>query len=109
MNTVELDSFADFESQSAALREELIQKKSAAAFRLSPLLFRGHAKASWRLETTLERYTSRSYSMGDYYRIMEAVRPAVESFTERRWYLPHEDSVDESLPQVLQVTNSWFT
>lgn len=99
MNIVELDSFADFEMQSAALREELIRKKGTAAFRLSPLLFRGHARASWRLETTLARYTCCSYSMRDYYRVMEAVRPAVESFTERRWDLPHDYSFDESIPQ----------
>jgi len=99
MNIVELNSFTHFEMKSAALREELIRKKGTAGFRLSPLLFRGYAKASWRLETTLERYTCRSYSMEDYYRVMEAVRPAVESCTERRWDLPHEYSFDESIPQ----------
>ena len=102
MNTVELNIFADFERQAAALREELIRKKGAAAFRLSPLLFRGHAKASWRLETTLERYTRRVYSTRDYYRAMEGIRPAVESFTQRQWDLPHEYSIDESFPQAPQ-------
>ncbi len=98
MNTVELHTFADFEKQAAALREKLIQKNGAARFRLSPLLFRGHAKASWRLETSLERYTRRTYSMQDYYRVMEGVRPAVESFTQRGWDLPHGYSNDDWPP-----------
>lgn len=99
MNIVELDSFERFEMKSATLHEELIRKKGTAGSKLSPLLFRGHAKASWRLKTTLERYTCRSYSMEDYYRVMEAVRPAVQSFTERRWDLPHEYSFDGPFPQ----------
>lgn len=48
-------------------------------------LFRGQARASWPLRTTLERYTERPYTMRDYWELIRNVRNHVESVTETRW------------------------
>ncbi len=102
MNTVELATFVDFEKEVALLLENLKKKRGKSVMSLSPLLFRGHSKTSWKLETSLERYSSRRYSMKEYYRTMLGVRPAVESFTEKSWDLRPEYTMDESVPQAPQ-------
>ena len=54
---------------------------------VSPLIYRGHAKAKWELETALERYVG-SMSLEDYYLKVLEVRPEIESFTESSWEIP---------------------
>lgn len=102
MNIVELATFEQFEREVASLLEDLKRQRGESGMLLSPLLFRGHSKASWELKTTLERYSPRQYSMKDYYRVMLSVRPAVESFTDKSWNLNHEYTLDESFPQAPQ-------
>jgi hypothetical protein len=43
--------------------------------------FRGHAKACWKLETTLERYSTRSFSFKEYYKIILKILPEVEGLS----------------------------
>ena len=53
---------------------------------ISPPLFRGQSMACWPLETTLERYTERPYTMREYYELIRNyVKSPVESVTEKRW------------------------
>ncbi len=52
------------------------------------LLFRGQEKASWELETTLERYvkdkkvTKQEYTWRDYWEILKAIKPDIYSLAE---------------------------
>jgi hypothetical protein len=98
LNEVELHTWEDFEAEITSLLDTVRKKRAETKMYGSRLLFRGHANASWKLDTTLERYTSQQYSMRDYYNLIRGVRPAVESFTERDWNLSEEYSIDESIP-----------
>ncbi len=58
---------------------------------ISDILFRGHAKKEWKLETTLERFVEKkkcikkSFSWKDYHRILHSVNPIVSSYTENKY------------------------
>src|SRR5262249_45635950 len=51
-------------------------------------IFRGHANASWKLQTTLERFSVSLVDVHDYHRTIRSVRPAVVSLTEKNWDIP---------------------
>lgn len=102
METIKLTNFSDFESQASALHKLYIEKKGEHQFNISPLLFRGQANSSWKLETTLERHTSRRYSTAEYYRLMQITRHKVESFTAKKWALPDKFEDDQLAPHAPQ-------
>jgi hypothetical protein len=54
------------------------------------LLFRGQSDAGWRLQTTLERYSSFPLTFQDYFRHALAIKPQIEAYTDRTW------DIDES-------------
>jgi hypothetical protein len=64
------------------------------------LLFRGQACASWKLETTLERYSSKEFTEDEYYKIVLEVKPAAESYTGKRWELLNVCPETDSNPMV---------
>lgn len=62
---------------------------------VSPLLFRGHSRESWKLETTLERFVRgkdvpQEFSWNGYHRILLAARSGINSFTEKSYQMPDE-------------------
>lgn len=77
-----------------AFQTELEKLKSFVATELGdrrpgyPLLFRGQVNPDWKLEPTLDRLGRGNFTVSDYYRKMYAGRPAIESFTGKRWDLP---------------------
>jgi len=97
MKEVTLATFEEFESQANVLLEDWKKKRSEKGGYFSPVLFRGQAKASDELKTSLEWHSSKQYSPEDYWEVMRAVRPTVESFTEKRWpfhaHYRHDDGV----------------
>ncbi len=101
MKEKKIDRWEDFEIEISSIFESIKKKRAETRMPVSHPLFRGHANACWKLETTLERYTARPYTMRDYYKVIRAVRPAVESFTERSWNLSddYDDyDIDEEFP-----------
>jgi len=62
------------------------------------LLFRGQACAAWKLETTLERYSSKEFTEDEYYQVVLEVKPAAESYTGKRWELTNARSEIDSNP-----------
>ena len=53
-----------------------------------PWLFRGLGNSCWDLKTTLERSYPDERSFLNYYRKIFAAKPALETFTGRRWEIP---------------------
>lgn len=53
----------------------------------SPMLFRGQRSSSWRLASTLERARERMLYK-DYYRIIDKIRPQIESLVGGDWPIP---------------------
>jgi len=54
-------------------------------------IFRGQPDASWGLETSLERFMGQNQNMFDYFRMIEKIRPEIETFIDRTWELPNQD------------------
>jgi len=59
----------------------------------SPLLFRGHADAEWKLQTTLERRNTSNMLFRDYYLAISRIKPQIEAFTKQLWGTPDIMSV----------------
>jgi hypothetical protein len=89
-----VSSLREIEEISDALRREDEAKKPDKYSHISPLLFRGHARTSWSLETTLERAGKPNLPLDSYLRYMARVKPAVEAMIDRqfpfRWENPEE-------------------
>jgi hypothetical protein len=62
-------------------------KKDKYPLTVSTPLFRGQSNASWKLKTTLERFTDRTFDMFEYFKTIRAVKPAVVSITGKEWDL----------------------
>jgi hypothetical protein len=58
------------------------------------LVFRGQANSGWRLSATLERTQGRML-FKDYCRIIERIKPQIESLTSMQWEIPEYPEVEE--------------
>lgn len=96
MQEKSLTSLAELESEIGAIRQ-LIQTKRRRPYQvLSKPLFRGHADESWKLTTTLQRYTDRQYSVLGYNRLLCATACAAASLTDKSWPIEYEPQLEES-------------
>lgn len=90
-----VDSLKDIEKIAADLIAETREGKPHELSYVSPVLFRGQSRASFRLETTLERFGLANLGFADYVRYLGKVKPAIESLLERRfaftWNAPEEE------------------
>lgn len=62
------------------------------------ILYRGHSSASWKLETTLERFTKKIHSWKSYYSVLRSVESKVSSFTNNTYTLPDFAVSDSPTP-----------
>lgn len=91
MKTIDLDSWEHFEKTvSSSFTEWQKLKTDKSPYYVSNLIFRGHADASWKLQTTLERFSTRMFNAEDYYQTIRSVRPAVVSLTGQPWDIPEK-------------------
>jgi hypothetical protein len=49
--------------------------------------FRGHARASWKLRTTLERYSTKNFGIKEYYKIILKILPEVEGLSSHEFHV----------------------
>ena len=85
-----LANWEAFENEIDSLFENIKKKRSQTQLPVSTPIFRGLAAQSWCLTTTLERYSNKEYPVEEYYKIMRGIKPALESFMEKRWDLAEE-------------------
>ena len=85
MEVVNLQSWEDFQRQLDALQEYRRHLSPDSSTYISPFLFRGQSNSEWSLTTTLERYIDGSMSLGDYYRVVSAIKAQVETYTDKTW------------------------
>jgi len=90
MQQVKLESWSAFEGaiQKVSLARQDLEQRNHQD--LPALLFRGLGSSEWGLETTLERpHPSEpcggTLGLRGYYRVIEASKPAIETFSGRRW------------------------
>ena len=80
-----LKSFNGLEKEVELLRELIEGNRRHKYQVLSNVLFRGQHNANWKLETTLERYTDKTFTVGLYDSILNSIYPATASFTGKEW------------------------
>src|SRR5712691_9834538 len=85
MKQIDLTTWEEFEGQVTRLARERSDRKSATEFYISEYLFRGQSDSAWPRITTLERFTNRLLTLEQYYRILCATKPQVETFTGATW------------------------
>ena len=88
-----VESWSDFEGQIRRLTMPVVNQPETTP-RSRPWLFRGLGNSCWGLETTLERSypnerCDETLSLQKYYKKILAAKPAVETFSGRRWELPN--------------------
>ena len=85
MEEADLRYWEEFEARVSQLGSERAARLSATNSYISEYLFRGQSDSSWRLITTLERHTRRLLTMKEYYRVLCAAKPQIETFTGATW------------------------
>ena len=88
MGEVRLQDWKSFEEIIRALFDQLNDSRVTARSGVSEPLFRGQQLASWHLTTTLERFVKDEVPVEGYYRTIRAVKPTIESFTDKTWNVP---------------------
>jgi hypothetical protein len=64
------------------------------------VVFRGHADAVWELESTLERASSRDWTLRDYLDLSARIRPFIETYYPLPFSTPTRDEVYEWLKNI---------
>ena len=89
MNKIDLDTWEDFEGWISKLDGINFERRMEGGGRyVSKQLYRGQSNSKWDLTTSLERYISGSMTMEEYYRVLRATKPQVETFTGLTWDMP---------------------
>ena len=83
VNEVPVKDWASFEAQATRVLEDFEARKKAGTGHMSDPLFRGQADQSWPLVTTLERFSTKPWSVTRYHRLLLSIAPAVVSLTSR--------------------------
>ncbi len=95
MQTIDFESWDEFEKKIPSFFDQENKLNGSTP------LFRGQSNASWKLETTLERFTKQTlqtFSTHDYYKIIRRVKPAIVSITEKEWGLRRfKESLEDKL------------
>lgn len=85
METNKLHNLNELETKVTELRNSLKNNRSHEYQVISNSLFRGQSNSNWGLETTLERYTEKEYSVPMYNTTLWAIAPAISAFTDKEW------------------------
>jgi hypothetical protein len=85
LDVKELGSWEAFESEIEGLFSAVKNRRSETDTYVSEPLFRGLADSNWGLQTTLERYSAKEYTVRPYFEIIRGVRPEAQSFTGKTW------------------------
>lgn len=92
---VVVNDWESFEAEVTRILDDFEARRGTGKGYFSHPLFRGQADHRWRLMTTLERFSTKPWSIKSYYRLLLTVAPAVNSLTPRAWALDPHLEVDE--------------
>ena len=70
-------------------------RKAEIGSTYSDLLFRGQVCESWKLETTIERYINKDFTIDEYHTYLQLVLPAFSAYTEKTWQLETNPPIDD--------------
>lgn len=69
---------------------------------MSEPLFRGQSRASWSLKSTLDRYKEQPVKFDAYTSYLSRVKPAIESFTERKFTFERDNADTQQITAMLR-------
>jgi FRG domain len=75
--------------------EEIHKLEGPTSGSWDEIWFRGQGNAEWSLKTTLERRTGGLESVRDYLRLINRIKPAVETFTDSTWMMPSTPEIEQ--------------
>ncbi|BBO73444.1 FRG domain-containing protein [Desulfosarcina widdelii] len=94
MKTINLTSWCEFPAAIDTVKKEFGEYKiegSGITYR-NRVLYRGQTDSDWKLETTLERVSARTWTILDYAQAVVRCTPRIETFTEKEWNTtPYEE------------------
>lgn len=102
MEEQKLDTWEKFEEIIAEEFLWLENKKKDTSLWISDTLFRGQRNAKWRLETTLERFSSQkklnttNFNWKSYDHILRSINPEFSTFTEKNFKV--DDYTEDNIP-----------
>jgi hypothetical protein len=96
MKEVPVKDWVSFEAEVTRIFDGFEASRIAAKGYMSHPLFRGQADHHWPLVTTLERFSNKPWSVKSYYKLILSVLPAVNSLTQRAWFIDPNLEVNES-------------
>lgn len=88
MQVRDLSTWEECEEQLRSLHSDRTQRREGTSLHVSDLLFRGHRDHAWKLETTLERQRKGALSLRQYYRLISAARPQIQTVLGSTWDVP---------------------
>lgn len=92
---VSVKDWESFEARATGTLEDFKVRRAAGNGYFSDPLFRGHADRSFSLVTTLERFSTKPWSVKRYHELMLSIAPDVISLTSKDWGLDQAQIVDE--------------
>ena len=75
--------------------EDIKSNKSQTVTWYSGLLFRGHSCESWKLDSTLERYIDKQFSIKKYHLCLLKLLPVFVAYTGKEWPLETSSSIND--------------
>ena len=97
MNEMKLKNWEEFEAEYQKMHKENLERQANSGGHFSDILFRGQANSIWKLKTTLERFTKKTYSVGHYNNLLGIVKNKIESFTNNIWQHEDYDSLNKKI------------
>jgi len=90
MQDINVDTWEEFE-------EQLKVRQRSVGSGGSPLLFRGQGDSTWPLKTTLERSGGDGMRLRQYYQVISAITPEIETLTGAEWDVPQYPEIERSM------------
>ena len=97
MTTKDLDTWDQFSEEINNIRDQYGTHTSGDVEVENRILFRGHADAEWKLETTLERSSRRDWGILKYMNIAQSCVPRLESTTSQTWNIPEWPELEKTI------------
>lgn len=90
-----LNTLEEISAEATAFEQRLADAKPEKFDWVSPILYRGQARRSWKLETTLERFGRKHMPAEDYRRELTMAKAAIESLLERKFLFEPKNPIDK--------------
>lgn len=88
MQTIAINTWAEYETALSAIHSKYAQYKIGDYEGHNSILYRGQSDSAWHLETTLDRFIPRPWTLEEYSELIYRCAPQIEAMTGCRWGLP---------------------